>query len=275
MTANFDTTKPNVARIYDYWLGGKDNFEVDRQAAEAVRQLRPQVARQAVDNKRFQTRAIGYVAGRGVRQFLDIGSGLPTSPVQTSGAEPLWLATHEAAQAVWPDALVAYVDRDPVAVLHSQALLASDSPRVVAVGADMRDPQAILGHDDIRAAGFDLAAPACVILACVLHFVDAETARDIVTTFARALAAGSYLVISLGYGRGEEGRDFARSYNTESGIQVHAHTWEQIAGLFDGLKLVPPGLADAADWEPDAPAAPNAELAGRASMIVAGVGLRT
>jgi hypothetical protein len=91
-----DVTKPNIARMYDYWLGGKDNFEADREAAEAIRRQRPNIAEQALDNKKFQTRAISYVAGQGVRQFLDIGSGLPTSPVRADGTAPLWLATHEA-----------------------------------------------------------------------------------------------------------------------------------------------------------------------------------
>ena len=122
-TPPFDTATPNVARMYDYWLGGTDNFEADRQAAEAVRKIRPNVAEQALDNKRFQTRAVTYVAGHGVRQFLDIGSGLPTSPVPAPGAEPQWLATHEAARQVMPDAMVAYVDHDSIAVQHSRVLL--------------------------------------------------------------------------------------------------------------------------------------------------------
>ena len=150
MTTPLDPTKPKMARRYDYWLGGEDNFEVDRKAAEAVRQLRPNVAEQALDNKRFQTRAVRYVAARGVRQFLDIGSGLPISPVRTAGAYPLWLATHEAARTVIPDAMVAYVDYDPVAVLHSQALLA-DGRREV--GGDMRAPKAVLAHDAIVGGG--------------------------------------------------------------------------------------------------------------------------
>jgi hypothetical protein len=138
-----DVTKPNIARMYDYWLGGKDNFEADREAAEAIRRQRPNIAEQALDNKKFQTRAISYVAGQGVRQFLDIGSGLPTSPVRADGAAPLWLATHEAARNVIPDAMVGYVDYDPVAVAHSQALLASGGRQVVAVDGDMGDPEAI------------------------------------------------------------------------------------------------------------------------------------
>jgi len=270
-TPPFDTATPNVARMYDYWLGGTDNFEADRQAAEAVRKIRPNVAEQALDNKRFQTRAVTYVAGHGVRQFLDIGSGLPTSPVPAPGAEPQWLATHEAARQVMPDAMVAYVDHDSIAVQHSRVLLGDGHDAVVAVEADMRDPKAILADDDIRAAGFDLDAPACVVLACVLHFVDAETARGIASTFARMLAPGSYLVISVGFGRGREGTDFASTYNAQNGPRIYAHSWEEITGLFDGLDLVPPGIAETSEWHPGQP---GRAVGDRESMIVAGVARR-
>jgi O-methyltransferase involved in polyketide biosynthesis len=265
-----DVTKPNIARMYDYWLGGKDNFEADRAAAEAVRAQRPNIADQALDNKKFQTRAVSYAAGQGVRQFLDIGSGLPTSPVRAEGAEPLWLATHEAAQAVIPDAVVAYVDYDPIAVVHSQALLAGVRPQVVAVGGDMRDPDAILADPAIRAAGFTPAQPACVILACILHFLDAPTAQGVVHRLVAALAPGSYVAISVGFAPGHAGDDFARTYNAQDGPRIYAHSWDQITALFDGLELVPPGLVDAAAWQvgqaaPDAPG-------DQASMILAGLG---
>ena len=143
--------------MYDYWLGGKDNFEVDRQAAEAVRASRPDVADLALENKKFLTRAVGYVAGQGVRQFVDVGSGLPTSPLRAPGASPFWLATHEAARTVEADAMVAYVDSDPVAVRHSQVLLADGGKRVVAAQGDLSDPGAVLAHDEILGAGLDLS----------------------------------------------------------------------------------------------------------------------
>ncbi len=267
-----DVTKPNVARMYDYWLGGKDNFEADREAAEAIRQRRPNIAAQALDNKKFQTRAIGYVAGQGVRQFLDIGSGLPTSPVRAEGAEPLWLATHEAARAVAPDALVGYVDYDAVAVAHSQALLAKGSRQIVAVDGDMRDPQAVLAHEGIHRAGFSLDAPACVILCCVLHFLDAETATGVVSSFARSLAPGSYMIISVGFGKGEAGQEFASTYNAQDGSRIYAHSWEDISALFDGLDLVPPGIVDCATWRAD-PA--PADRGDQTSMILGAVARRS
>jgi O-methyltransferase involved in polyketide biosynthesis len=270
-TPPFDTAKPNVARMYDYWLGGKDNFEIDRTAAEAVRRLRPNVAEQALDNKRFQTRAVTYVAGHGVRQFLDVGSGLPTSPVRTPGTEPQWQATHEAARAVMPDAMVAYVDYDPVVVLHSQALLGGGLPGVVAADGDMRDPKGIFISDEIRAAGFNLDAPTCVVLACVLHFADAEIAHGVVSTFVEALAPGSYVVISVGFGRGRTGTDFASTYNAQSGPRIYAHSWREITGLFSGLELVPPGIVETSAW---LPGQPDTVPEQRSNMIVAGVGRR-
>jgi SAM-dependent methyltransferase len=266
-----DVTKPNSARMYDYWLGGKDNFEADREAAEAIRQRRPNIAEQALDNKKFQTRAITYVAGQGVRQFLDVGSGLPTSPVRAEAAAPLWLATHEAARAVIPDAMVGYVDYDPVAVAHSQALLASGSRQVVAVSGDMGDPEAILAHPAIGQAGLRLDAPACVILCCVLHFLDAQTARDVVARFARALAPGSYLIISIGWAQGQDGQDFASTYNAQDGSRIYAHSRDDIAALFDGTDLVPPGIVNCATWRVDpAPAG----TAGQTSMILGAVARR-
>jgi S-adenosyl methyltransferase len=269
--SSLDVTRPNIARMYDYWLGGKDNFEADREAAEAIRQRRPNVADQALDNKKFQTRAISYVAGQGVRQFLDVGSGLPTSPVRGEGAAPLWLATHEAARAVLPDAMVAYVDYDPVAVAHSQALLAAGSRQVVAVGGDMGDPGAILADQDIRRAGFSLDAPACVILCCVLHFLDARTAKGVVDGFTRALAPGSYLIISIGYGQGRAGQEFASTYNAQDGSRIYSHAWADISALFDGLDLVPPGIVDCATWGMQPPPAAPAD---QASMILGAVARR-
>ncbi|MDQ2814736.1 MAG: SAM-dependent methyltransferase [Actinomycetota bacterium] len=175
------------------------------------------MAEHALANKKFLTRAVFYVASHGVRQFLDVGAGLPTSPARAGSPAP-WLATHRAAGTVLADPVVAYVDYDPVAVAHSQALLteAGSGPQVVAVGGDMRDPAAILAHHDIRAAGFDPNVPACVILACVLHFVDAQTA-DAIVTAAEALAPGSYLVISVGFAKGQGGDDFASTYNAQGG----------------------------------------------------------
>ncbi|HEY1640040.1 MAG TPA: SAM-dependent methyltransferase [Streptosporangiaceae bacterium] len=260
-------TGPNMARMYDYWLGGTDNYEADRAAAEAVRRQRPRVAEQALDNKRFLTRAVRFVAGRGVHQFLDIGAGLPTSPLPAPGADPLWQATHEAARAVSPGAVVAYADIDPVAVAQAQGLLAGGSG-VVAVTGDMRDPLAILGDERIRAAGFSPAAPAGVILGCMLHFLDAPTAHGVLATLVGALAPDSYVIISVGYSPGADGQHFARSYNAQDGPRIYAHALPDITALFNGLELVPPGLVNAAAWQAPEPPPHDEDP----SMILAGVG---
>jgi O-methyltransferase involved in polyketide biosynthesis len=170
-----------------------------------------------------------------------------------------------------PDAVVAYVDCDPVAVAHSEALLAKGSSQVVAAGGDMRDPEAVLAGQEISGAGFDLAVPACVILCCVLHFLDAETAKDVVARFARARAPGSYLIISVGFGKGRAGEEFASSYNAQDGSRIYSHTWEQIAAMFRGLELVPPGITDSATWRAVPPQKVRPE---QDSMILAGVGRR-
>jgi O-methyltransferase involved in polyketide biosynthesis len=268
--AVFDTTKPNIARMYDYWLGGKDNFEVDREAAEAVRASRPDVADLALENKKFLTRAVGYVAGQGVRQFVDVGSGLPTSPLRAPGAHPLWRATHEAARAAETDAMVAYVDSDPVAVRHSQALLADDGKRVVAIQGDLTDPRAVLAHEEVLGAGLDLSEPACVVLGCVLHFVPGDIARQSVAAFADAMAPGSYVVISVGFDAtpAPDG-DFADAYNAQAGPAIYRQSRDGINALFTGLDVLPPGVVDAAAWRSEQP--PIAPP-GRGATILAGVG---
>ena len=176
----FDASKPNIARVWDYWLGGKENFAADRELAEKMLAVHPLTAQMARENRQFLGRAVSYVAGRGIGQFIDVGAGLPTA-----------LNTHDIARRVNPQARVAYVDNDPVVISHARSLLAK-SPGVIAVPGDMRDPGGILGDDGLTAL-IDLAEPACVIMSGVLHFADAGTARQVTAAFARALAPGSYL----------------------------------------------------------------------------------
>jgi O-methyltransferase involved in polyketide biosynthesis len=267
--ASVDPAKPNTARMYDYWLGGSDNFQVDRDAAEAVRRNRPDVAELALDNKKFLTRAVRYVAAQGVRQFLDIGSGLPTSPPREFGIEPLWLATHEAAGAARGAAVVAYVDHDPVAVTHSRTLLASGSERVTAILGDMRDPAAIFADEHVSGIGFNLAEPAGLVLGSVLHFLEPSVARQTVATFAQAMAPGSYVIISIGYdGELPPGRDFADAYNAQQGPRVYRQTRDGIMALFDGLEIVFPGVVDAATWRAGHTTPDHPE---RAAMMLGGV----
>ena len=231
----FDPTKPNIARVWDYWLGGKDNFAADRELAQTMLTVQPISALMARENRQFLQRAVGYVAQHGVRQFIDVGAGLPTV-----------LNTHEVAQDVDPQARVAYVDNDPVVISHARSLLAR-SPGVIAVPGDMRDPARILA--DARLADLiDLAEPACVILSAILHFADAATAREVGAAFARAIVPGSYMIISVGTGSRQEGENFTSAYTA---ARIHTHTAEEILSFFDGLELVPPGLVPVQAWYGD------------------------
>jgi O-methyltransferase involved in polyketide biosynthesis len=241
----FDTTRPNIARVWDYWLGGKDNFAADRELAEKMLAVHPVTAQMARENRQFLGRAVSYVAARGVRQFIDIGAGLPTV-----------LNTHDIARHTEPDARVAYVDNDPIVISHARSLLAK-SPGVIAVPGDMRDP----GLTGL----IDLAEPACVIMSGVLHFTDPATARDIAATFSRALAPGSYLIISVGSGSPSEGENFTSAYTA---ARLYIHSREEIRGFFGGLELVPPGVVSVRDWADDDPAL---SLEPRTATFVAGV----
>jgi SAM-dependent methyltransferase len=231
----FDPAKPNIARVWDYWLGGKENFAADRELAEKMLAVHPISAQMARENRQFLGRAVSYVAARGVRQFIDVGAGLPTA-----------LNTHDIAKNVIPEARVAYVDNDPVVIAHARALLAK-SPGVIAVPGDMLDPGSILSDAGLTGL-IDLAEPACVILSAVLHFIDAAAARDVAAAFARAVVPGSYLIISVGSGNASEEETFTSAYTA---AHVHIHSLEEIQGFFGGLEVVPPGVVAARSWHGD------------------------
>jgi hypothetical protein len=243
--------RPNIARVYDYWLGGKDNFEADREEARRLLAICPLMAKLARDNRQFLGRAVTWVAGQGVRQFLDVGSGLPTAQ-----------NTHQAAQAVDPGARVVYADNDPVVVAHARARLAD--PGVEAIEGDLRDPLGILG-DPVVCKMIRPGEPACVVLACVLHFFDFEHAWQVAGAFTAWLPVGRYVIISVGSGDEETGGAVTSAYKA---ARLYNHLPGQIAALFGGLDLVPPGLVDAEDWRPDWAEAPSARRGGR---ILAGV----
>jgi hypothetical protein len=247
----FDVTRPNIARVYDYWLGGKDNFEADRQEAQRLLAIYPLMAKLARDNRLFLSRAVTWIAGRGVRQFLDLGSGLPARD-----------NTHQAAQAVTPDARVVYADNDPVVVTHARARLTA--PGVEAIAGDLRDPAAILG-DPVVCKMIQPGEAACVVLALVLHFFPFEEAREIAGAFTAWLPPGSYAIISVGCGDEETGGELVRAY---SAAPVYNHSPEQVSAFFGGLELVPPGLVDAEDWRPVRTVVQSGRRGGR---ILAGV----
>jgi O-methyltransferase involved in polyketide biosynthesis len=248
----FDPTKPNIARVWDYWLGGKDNFAADRALAEKVLAVHPVSAQMARENRQFLGRAVSYVAARGIRQFIDVGAGLPTV-----------VNTHDIARQADPRARVAYVDNDPIVISHARNLLAR-SPGVIAVPGDMRAPEAILADAGLTGL-IDLAEPACVILSGVLHFTDAGTARDVTAAFARAIAPGSYLIISVGSGNPSEGDNFTSAYTA---ARIYIHSPEEVLSFFGGLELVPPGMVSVLGWHGDDP---PLEVEPRTATFICGV----
>lgn len=231
----FDTSTPNIARVYNYWLGGKHNYAADRAEADRLIEVYPGLPCLARQSRLFVARAVEWLAQRGVKQFLDLGCGLPTGE-----------NTHEIADAVHPDCRVVYVDADPIVVAHAHALL--QCPGVSVIRGDMAEPDAILA--DVRAQGLiNLAEPTAVILAMVLHFFDATTASSIVRTFARAATPGSYFVLSVGCGDEQTGGALVREYQAGT---LYNHSLTQIAAFLegDGLELIPPGVTDALSWMP-------------------------
>jgi O-methyltransferase involved in polyketide biosynthesis len=248
----FDPGTPSIARVWDYWLGGKDNFAADRELAQKMLAINPLAAKMARENRQFLGRAVTYVVGMGIQQFLDIGAGLPTA-----------LNTHDIALQASPGARVAYVDNDPMVISHARALLAS-AEGAVAVPGDMRDPAAILADPRLTSL-IDLSEPVCVLLSGVLHFLDADAARQIAHAFTRAIAPGSYVIISVGTGQAEVAEPFSAAYTA---APLYIHSSGEVMAFFDGLELVPPGLVPARGWKGGARAR---KLVPRATFL-AGVG---
>lgn len=248
---DLDTSRPNIARVYDYWLGGKDNFEADRQEAERLLQINPDLGRLARENRMFLRRAVHWlVTDCGIRQFLDIGSGLPTVS-----------NTHEVAQAAVPECKVAYVDKDPVVVAHAGALLA-DGRDVVAIHGDAAKPKAIMANPSMNAL-VQPGQPYAIILAAVLHFFSLEDARRIIAEFADLAESGSYLIVSVG----SSGRSLAREYAAST---LHDHSPDDIRSMLTGLEIIdPPGLVDALHWAPGTPAPERTRSGGRILAVVA------
>jgi len=234
-----DTSRPNIARVYDYWLGGKDNFEADRAEAEKLLLIFPGLRQLVRENRQFIGRAVSWTAGQGIGQFIDVGAGLPTSP-----------STHESARAVSPGARVAYVDNDPVVVSHARALLADGKNAVAAVQADLRDPAGVLASPELLAV-IDPGKPACLILAAVLHLMQAGPAAAIAAEYIRALAPGSYVIITMArYDDPVLGDKIMHEYSAGT---FYNHSPEEAATFFRGLELVPPGLTSGRTWRAGMP----------------------
>lgn len=251
----FDPSKPNIARVWDFWLGGKENFAADRELARKMLAVHPVSAQMARENRDFLGRAVSYVAARDVMQFIDVGAGLPTA-----------VNTHDVARHADPRARVAYVDNDPIVISHARSLLAT-SPEVIAVPGDMRDPGRILADPELTGL-IDLAAPVCVILSAVLHFVDAASAREVATAFAGTIVPGSYLIISVGSGSPSEGENFTAAYTA---APLYIHSLEEVRSFFDGLDLVPPGVVPVRAWHGGRPAAGTTSTTQRTATFLGGV----
>jgi S-adenosyl methyltransferase len=239
-----DMSRPHPSRMYDYYIGGKNHFAADRALADAALACWPSGRTGLRENRRFLGRAVRYLAGEaGIRQFLDIGSGLPTTA-----------NVHEIAQAADPSCRVVYVDSDPMVLTHARALLTSaPSGRTAYITADLRSPAEILASPAVRSV-LDFSQPVALMLIAVLHFLDDQDKPEaVISALLDALPPGSYLAAShmtlehdpVGVGGGQ------RAY-LDAGITMHARDADEFAALaFSGLDLVPPGVVLVSDWRPD------------------------
>jgi SAM-dependent methyltransferase len=242
VSPQIDTTTANVARMYDYWLGGKDNFEADRVAAEKVLTQMPGQRRSVLENRRFLRRAVGFLAAEaGIDQYLDIGVGLPTQG-----------AVHEVAQEVNPRSRVAYVDYDPAVVAHGNALLATPDQSVV-VQEDVRRPGELLANPVIR-GHIDFGRPVAVLVLAIMHFVsDEDDPAAIMACLREALAPGSYLVLThicLELLPDKAAAARAKDVYQKAGQPIKARSTEEIRGFFGDFELVEPGLVPKHAWRP-------------------------
>lgn len=257
-----DPNRPSAARIYDHVLGGRHNFAVDREVAERAVTLVPDLPRVARDNRAFLHRAVRFAASRGVRQFIDIGSGIPTQG-----------NVHEAARAADPGARVVYVDVDPTAVIHSRQIL-GDDPRTAVLQADLHQADQVLGDPSVRAL-VDFDRPVCLLLVAMLHFIpDSPELHAALHRYRDAAAPGSLLAVSHGTtgSRSRQLEQLADLY-VRTGTPLVLRDRAAILGLFEGWDLVDPGLVHLPMWRPE-PGDPPVEDPG-AYAALAAVGVRT
>jgi S-adenosyl methyltransferase len=244
-----NTNVAHPARVYDYWLGGKDNFPADRELAELMIQAIPNMRPMAAANRAFLTRAVRYLAEEaGVRQFLDIGTGIPTSP-----------NVHEVAQASAPDSKVVYVDNDPIVLAHARALLTSqDAGETAFILADLREPKSILDHPTLTST-LDLGQPVAVLLVAVLmYFRDSDHPNpfEMVATLLEPMPSGSYLAVShptSDFNPEEMAKAVAAAEG--AGITLVPRSQAEIAGFFTDLDVVDPGVTPVLSWRPEKPPA--------------------
>lgn len=251
-----DPGKPSTARIYDYFLGGKDNFEVDRAAADQLTAVLPEAPLLARANRSFLIRAVRCLAELGVDQYIDLGAGIPTSP-----------NVHEVARETNPAAKAVYVDNDPAVVAHSRALR-SNPGGVVSVELDIRDAARLAEHRDVREL-IDFSRPVAVLLLAVLHFHDNDDARKIIDGIRSWLAPGGYLVLSTGGAEKLASQAAqARAIYAKAGAQAVGRTREDIRELLHDFEFLTPGVTPITKWRADHPDTPN-------SFLLGGVARRT
>jgi SAM-dependent methyltransferase len=240
-SADVDLSRASIARVYNYLLGGKEHLEVDRRAANALLNVVPEAAELAKDNRSFRRRALQYlVREAGIRQIIDVGSGLPSTD-----------NVHEVAHAIDPGVRIVYVDNDPVVLAHARALLATDEHTVV-VTADLRKPDSIYDHPDLREL-INLDEPFAVLLSGVVHHLtDEDDPAAVVAAVRDRLSPGSHLLITHFLDDDESRAHALERAFLHGGLgSGRFRTWEQLRGHFDGLEMVEPGLVYANDWRPD------------------------
>ena len=238
---DFDTSVPHVARVYDYWLGGKDNFAADRVMGERTLQAYPNLVYSVRANRAFLARTVRFLANQGIRQFLDIGTGIPTAN-----------NTHEVAQGAAPESRIVYVDNDPIVLSHAKALLKSSPEGACAyLDADLRDPDTIVAG---AADTLDFGQPVAVMLIAVMHFIgdDAE-ASAIMNRLMAACVPGSYVAHSHAASDIDAAQmaEMIRRLNESTAEKTTLRDRAGVTRLFDGLELVEPGVIRAAEWRPD------------------------
>ncbi|NEY36941.1 SAM-dependent methyltransferase [Streptomyces sp. PRKS01-65] len=238
--ARIDTTKPHSARFWNYFVGGKDHYEIDRELGDRIKRIFPGLVDVAVSSRLFLGRAVRHLAAeQGVRQFLDIGTGLPTAD-----------NTHEVAQRVAPDARIVYVDNDPIVLAHAHALLTSSPEgRTAYLDADLHDPDTVL---EDAADTLDLSRPvALIILNTLGHVADYAQAREVVRRLMAGLPSGSFLLLCDGTATSDGMVAAAAAYKASGAIPYHVREVSEIAGFFEGLDLLEPGVVRVTEWRPE------------------------
>ncbi|MFE1592943.1 SAM-dependent methyltransferase [Nocardia sp. NPDC058705] len=264
LSIDIDTTIAHEARVYDYWLGGKDNYPADRALGDAIGQHVPAIKTMARANRAFLGRAVRHLVGEaGITQFLDIGTGIPTAG-----------NTHEVAQQLDPHARVVYVDKDPIVLAHARALMSSTPQgRTRFIHADLHDPRSILDHPDL-ASTLDLGEPVAIMLvAIMMYFPDSDRPRDIVAELLDAVPSGSYIAIT------HPTADFApeavagvTAAAHAAGISFHPRSHAETSELFAGTTLIDPGLVPVAAWRPELTDRPVAVAEAESAWYWAGIG---